>query len=132
MDRTLSPVFLQARDAIESVLSKYGFRVTKESLYYSAFGSTEVEYCHRAHWLRLSWAGTCGLLVRSPSISMSILPRLHGGRLIRHPLQIVLLSSSNQVSSLTRAFPSCLRKLSYSVHRRPPSNKRLKLAARVD
>ncbi len=55
MDRTLSPVFLQARDAIESVLSKYGFRVTKESLYYSAFGSTEVEYCHRAHWLRLSW-----------------------------------------------------------------------------
>src|SRR6185295_5833368 len=57
MDRTLSAVFLRARDAIETVLAAYGFRITQESFHYAAFGSAEVEYRHRAHWLRLSWDG---------------------------------------------------------------------------
>ena len=69
MDRTLSTVFLQARDAVESLLSKYGFRVTKESFFYAAFGSVEVEYHHRTHWLRLSWDGKDRYLCLAGAVS---------------------------------------------------------------
>ena len=69
MERDLDPVFLQARDAIESVLSKYGFRVHRESSYPGAFGSAEVQYRHRAHWLQLSWDGKDRYLWLSGAVS---------------------------------------------------------------
>lgn len=31
MDRTLSPVLLQAREAVEGILGKYGFQIDRES-----------------------------------------------------------------------------------------------------
>jgi hypothetical protein len=57
IERQVSPVFTQARDAIEAVLGKYGFRLTHETFAHSTFGSAEAEYRHRAHWLRLAWDG---------------------------------------------------------------------------
>lgn len=57
MERDLSPVFRQARDAVESLVGKYGFRLIREVYDHAAFGSAEVEYSHRAHWLRLTWDG---------------------------------------------------------------------------
>ncbi len=70
MDRTLNSVFLQAREAIEGVLVKYGFRIDRESYYHAAFGSAEVQYRHRAHWLRLSWDGKDGYLWLAGAISV--------------------------------------------------------------
>ena len=57
MDRTLSPVFEKARELIESVLARHGFRLQTELLYHSAMGSGQLEYRHRTHWLRLHWDG---------------------------------------------------------------------------
>jgi hypothetical protein len=57
IDRDIGPVFTQARTAIESVLARYGFRITQETLAYAAFGSAEAEYRQRVHWLRLVWDG---------------------------------------------------------------------------
>ena len=53
MERNMSPVLRQACDAVESLLDKYGFRLTQEVYDHAAFGSAQLEYCHRAHWLRL-------------------------------------------------------------------------------
>ena len=57
MERDLNPVFRQARDAVESLLGKYGFQIEREVYDHAAFGSAEVEYRHRAYWLRLTWDG---------------------------------------------------------------------------
>lgn len=57
MERELSPVFRQARDAIERLLDKYGFRLTRETYVHAAMGSAQIEYRHRAHWLQLAWDG---------------------------------------------------------------------------
>ena len=57
MERDLNPVFRQARDAVESLLGKYDFRIMREVYDHAAFGSVEVVYRHRAYWLRLTWDG---------------------------------------------------------------------------
>ena len=57
MERDLNPVFRQGRDAVESLLGKYGFQIDRELYDHAAFGSAEVVYRHRAHWLRLTWDG---------------------------------------------------------------------------
>ena len=57
MERDLNPVFRQARDAVERLLGKYGFRLIREVYDHAKFGSAQVEYHHRAHWLRLTWDG---------------------------------------------------------------------------
>jgi hypothetical protein len=57
MERYLNPVFGQACDAVEGLLDKYGFRLTREVYDHAVFGSAQVEYHHRAHWLRITWDG---------------------------------------------------------------------------
>ena len=69
IDREIDPVLLQARDTIEPLIEKYGFRLTTESIYYSAFGSAQIEYRHRSHWLRLNWDGKDRYLWLSGAIS---------------------------------------------------------------
>jgi hypothetical protein len=69
MERDLNPVFRQARDAVESLLGKYGFRLSREVYDHAAFGSAQVEYRHRAYWLRLTWDGKEGQLELLGAIS---------------------------------------------------------------
>ena len=69
MERDLNPVFRQARDAVESLLGKYGFRIEREVYEHASFGSAQVEYRHRARWLRLEWDGKEGQLELQGAIS---------------------------------------------------------------
>ena len=57
MNRNLDSVLVQARDGIERLLDKYGFRLVSETFHHEAFGSAQLEYRHRAHCLRLNWDG---------------------------------------------------------------------------
>ncbi len=57
MERSLDPVFLQARSDLEERLSRIGFRLTREVHDHAAFESAQTEYRNRAHWLRLTWDG---------------------------------------------------------------------------
>jgi hypothetical protein len=69
MEHDLNLVFRQARDAVESLLGKYGFRIIREVYDHASFGSAQVEYCHRAYWLRLTWDGKEGQLELEGAIS---------------------------------------------------------------
>ncbi len=84
MDRDQNPVFLQVRDAIESVLAAHGFRLTREVFDHAAFGSAQVEYRHRAHWLRLSWDGKDRYLWLAGAVSPD--QHVHPGPAAWHPL----------------------------------------------
>jgi len=69
MYRELSPVFQKARDAVESVLDKYGFQLMSEVIHHGHMGSGYMEYHHRAHWIRLYWDGKEGWLSLAGAIS---------------------------------------------------------------
>ena len=69
MERDLNPVFRQARDAVESLLGKYGFRLHRDVYDHAAFGSAQAEYRNRSYWLRLTWDGKDGQLELQGAIS---------------------------------------------------------------
>jgi hypothetical protein len=57
MDRTLNPIYLEARAAFEAVLSRAGYSLIHEEHSPAAFGSAFAEYRHRLRRVRLLWDG---------------------------------------------------------------------------
>jgi hypothetical protein len=57
MDRSLDPVYIEAREACEVVLSRAGYSLLHEEHSPAAFGSASAEYRHRLSRVRLVWDG---------------------------------------------------------------------------
>jgi hypothetical protein len=69
MERSVDPVYLESRTALEERLDRIGFRLTREVFDHAAFGSAQAEYRNRAHWLRLTWDGKDRYLWLSGAVS---------------------------------------------------------------
>ena len=91
ISRDLNPIYLQARQAVEELLDRHGFRLEAESSYPASFGSAHAEYRHRAHWVHLNWDGKDGHLWLSGAISKD--QHTHPGQAAWRPLDPPLPSN---------------------------------------
>jgi hypothetical protein len=57
MDRSVDPVVARAREVLEPLLERHGYKLTAEYFGPAAFGAVNSEYGSRTHRLELAWDG---------------------------------------------------------------------------